>query len=173
MRVRAVAALLLLAVPAAAGVKINGSEFVPKDLIFAAAEPRSRATAEGPLPNECSWTFTSETRIGRREDEKGCVRYYYQTIVRLAQSCPEPAKPQERSSERITATAPLCPDGSGKVTPPNVEAHVLSSGTTADGKHQDIVQQPDGTRIVIVSDDASVFVTVAYPDGSGDGLKFP
>jgi hypothetical protein len=173
MRLRVAAAILLLTIPAGAGVKINGTDFVPKDLIFAAAEPRSRATAEGPLPNECSWSFTSETRVGRREDDKGCVRYFYDTVVRLAQNCPEPAKPQERTSERITATAPVCPDGSGKVQPPNVEAHVLSSGTTSDGKHQDIVQQPDGTRIVIVSDDASVVVTVLYPDGSGDGLKLP
>ena len=173
MRIRVAAALLLLAVPASAGVKVNGTEFVPKDLIFSAADPRSRATAEGPLPNECSWNFTSETKIGRREDDKGCVRYFYQTVVRLAQNCPEPAKPQEHSSERVTATGPFCPDSSGKVQQPNADAHVLSSGTTSDGKHQDIVQQPDGTRIVIVSDDASVVVTVVYPDGSGDGLKVP
>ena len=173
MRRCAAAAFLLLALPATAGVKVNGTEFVPKDLIFAAAEPRSRAMAEGPLPNECSWTFTSETRVGRREDDKGCVRYYYQTTVRLAQTCPEPAKPQEHSSERITAAGPFCPDGSGKVAPPNLDARVLSSGTTSDGKQQDIVQQPDGTRIVIVSDASSVVVTVVYPDGSGDGLKLP
>ena len=173
MRVRLTAALLLLALPAAAGVKINGAEFVPKDLIFATAEPRSRAAADGPLPNECSWGFTSETRVGRREDEKGCVRYYYQTTIRLAETCPEPAKPQSHSSERITSAGPFCPDTSGKVQPPNADARVLSSGTTSDGKHQDIVLQPDGTRIIIVSDDASVIVNIAYPDASGDSLKLP
>jgi hypothetical protein len=163
--------LLLLA-----GVKVAGVEFVPKDLIFAAAEPKSRATADGPLPNECKWNFSSETRIAKREDAQGCVRYYYKTTVTLEQTCPAASDKiitVTRSSERITSAGPYCPDTAGKVAPPQTEARVLSSGTTADGKHQDIVLQPDGTRITLLYDDAGVLAMVVYPDGTADALKLP
>jgi len=62
---------VLAAVSAFAGVKVAGMEFVPKDLIFAAAEPKSQATAEGTLPDNCKWTFSSETRVGKREEPGG------------------------------------------------------------------------------------------------------
>jgi hypothetical protein len=172
----------LFAIPACAfaGVKIAGIEFVPKDLIFAAPEARSRATAEGPLPNECTWSFVSETRIARREDPQGkdkdCVRYYYKTTVTLEQTCPasnDKTTRLTRSSERIVSAGPFCPDASGKIVPPNVEARVLSSGTTAEGKHQDIVSQPDGTRISLLYDAAGVQVVAVYPDGTADVLKLP
>lgn len=159
-----------------AGVKVGGVDFVPKDLIFGAPDPKSRATSDGPLPGECKWDFVAETRIARREEPQGkdtvCIRYYYKTTVELAQTCPD-QKEVARSAERITSAGPFCPDASGKVTPPNIDARVLSSGTTADGKHQDIVLQPDGTRITIVSDDAGVVTTVVYPDGTADALKLP
>ena len=165
---RIVAMLILL------GIKVAGVEFVPKDLIFAAPEPKSRASADGPLPNECKWGYVSETRIGRREDDKGCVRYYYKTIVTLTQNCPAPNDKQpSHSAERITSTPAQCPDSSGKLPPPQTEAKVLSSGTTADGKHQDIVLQPDGTRITLLYDDTVVYVTVVFPDGTADSLKQP
>lgn len=155
------------------GIKVAGVEFVPKDLIFAAVEPKSRATADGSLPNECKWEFLSETRIGKQEDGQGCVRYFYKTTVALTQTCPAPHdKPVGASSERITAQGPFCPDR-GKVQPPNVETKALSSGTTADGRHQEIVVQPDGTRITLVYDGASVTAMIGYPDGSGDTLKLP
>jgi hypothetical protein len=164
-----VAALLILL-----GIKVAGVEFVPKDLIFAAAESKSRATADGPLPNECKWTYVSETRIAKREDDKGCVRYYYKTTVELDQSCPAPNDKQpSHSAERITSTAAQCADSSGKFPPPQTEAKVLSSGTTADGKHQDIVLQPDGTRVTLLYDDTVVYVTAVFPDGTADALKQP
>jgi len=159
-----------------AGVKVAGVEFVPKDLIFAAAEAKSQAAADGDLPNECKWNFSSETRIARREDNQGCVRYYYKTTVKLEQTCPAPndrITTVTRSSERITAAGPFCPDSSGKVAPPQTEARVLSSGTTAEGKHQDILSQPDGTRITLVYDAGSVIVVAVYPDGTADSLKLP
>ena len=162
--------------PALAGVKVAGVEFVPKDLIFAAAEPKSRANADGPLPNECKWNYTSETRIARREDSQGCIRYYYKTSVTLEQACPPPndkTTAVTRFSERITSAGPYCPDGSGKIAPPQTEARVLSSGTTAEGKHQDILTQPDGSRITLLYDDASALAVVIYPDGTADGLKVP
>src|SRR5947207_542720 len=138
------------------GIKVAGVEFVPKDLIFAPVEPRSRATADGPLPAECKWDFTSETRLGRQEDGQGCIRYFYRTTIALTQTCPAPHdKPVGASSERITAQGPFCPDH-GKVPPPSVESKALSSGTSSDGKHQEIVMQPDGTRIVLTYDDHSV-----------------
>jgi hypothetical protein len=158
------------------GVKVGGVDFVPKDLIFAAPDARSRATSDGPLPNECKWNFVAETRVARREEpqgrEKECVRYYYKTTVTLMQSCPSQTD-VSRSAERITSAGPFCPDASGKIAPPNVEARVLSSGTTAEGKHQDIVTQPDGTRITLLSDAASVVTVVVYPDGTADTLKLP
>jgi hypothetical protein len=159
-----------------AGIKVAGVEFVPKDLIFAAAEPKSRATADGDLPNECKWSFTSETRIAKQIDNQNCVRYYYKTTVLLEQTCPAPndkVTTVTRSSERITSTGPFCPDSSGKVVPPQNEARVLSSGTTAEGKHQDIVQQPDGTRITLLYDSDGVLVLAVYPDGTADTLKLP
>jgi hypothetical protein len=155
------------------GVKVAGAEFVPKDLIFAAVEPKSRAVADGALPAECKWDFISETRVGKQEDGQGCVRYFYKTTISLMQSCPAPHdKPTGASSERITAQGPFCPDH-GKVPPPSVESKALSSGTTADGKHQEILVQPDGTRITLVYDGASVTAAIGYPDGSGDLLKLP
>ena len=166
--------MLLLPLTAGAGVKVAGVEFVPKDLIFAAVEPKSRATAEGPLPQECKWDFVSETRIGKQEDGQGCVRYFYKTTVALSQNCPAPhEKPVNVTSDRITSQGPFCPDRGGKVQPPNVESHALSSGTNAEGKHQETVLQPDGTRITLIWDAAGVIAAIGYPDGSGDTLKLP
>ena len=156
------------------GVKVAGVEFVPKDLIFAAVEPKSRATAEGPLPNQCKWNFASETRIGKQEDAQGCVRYFYKTSVAISQTCPAPHEtPVEMRSERTTSQGPFCPERGGKVQAPSIESHALSSGTTAEGKQQEIIVQPDGTRITLVYDDRSVLAAIGYPDGSGDALKVP
>ncbi len=168
--------LLLLLV--LAGVKVAGVDFVPKDLIFAAPELKSRATADGSLPHECKWNFSSETRIAKRDDPQGqgCIRYYYKTTVTLEQTCPAPNEKTTtvtRSSERITSSGPYCPDSSGKVAPPATEARVLSSGTTAEGKHQDILTQPDGTRITLVYDDSAVVVAIGFPDATGDALRLP
>ena len=69
------------------GIRVAGVEFAPKDLIFAAAEPRSRAIADGSLPEGCKWAFVAETRIAKRDDEKSCIRYFYKTTVSLEQSC--------------------------------------------------------------------------------------
>lgn len=163
----------LLVIALLLGVKVAGVEFVPKDLIFAAVEPKSRATAEGTLPAECKWEFISETRVGKQEDGQGCVRYFYRTTVSLTQSCPAPhEKPAGSASDRITSQGPFCPEH-GKVAPPNVESKALSSGTTSDGKHQEIVLQPDGTRITLIYDGVSVLAVIGYPDGSGDALKLP
>ena len=155
-----------------ASVKVAGVEFVPKDLVFAAADPRSRATAEGPLPEECKWEFVTETRIGRHDDAQRCVRYYYKTSVALIRSCPQ-SKPLRSFSERIISTGPHCPDGTGKIVPPRIESRALSTGTTTDGRHQDIILQPDGTRITLLSDIANAVATAAYSDGTVDTLSIP
>jgi hypothetical protein len=155
-------------------VKIAGVEFVPKDLVFAAPEARSRATAEGPLPEECKWDFATETRIGRREDEKGCVRFYYKTTVSLILTClAKDVRPVRRVAERITATDTRCPDPSGRVSPPNTDARALSSGTTVDGRSQEIISLPDGTRITLSHDQTGAVVTSVFPDGTVDVLKVP
>lgn len=155
-------------------VKIGGSEFVPKELIFAAPDPRSMATADGKLPDECKWEYQSETRVARRDDEKNCVRYYYKTTIRLTQVCARATEQAKTvSSERITSTGPHCPDSHGRVPPPKLEARALSSGKTSDGRRQEIVLQPDGTRIVITYTEAVVSVGVTYPDGSADALSLP
>ena len=169
--------LLLSAFSTFAGVKVAGVDFVPKDLVFAAAEPKSQATAEGPLPNGCKWNFTSETRIGRVEEGQGlrCIRYYYKTTITLQQSCSAPNDQTNiiRKSERITSEGPFCPDSSGKVAAPKTDTHVISSGTTAEEKQQDILTQPDCTRITMLYDDKGVVVTAVYTDGTGDVLKLP
>ncbi len=166
---RAVVAFLLFM-----GVKIAGVEFVPKDLIFAAPEARSRATGEGPLPDQCKWDFTAETRIGRREDAQGCIRFYYKTTVSLVHVCPsKEVAAVRRVAERITATDTRCPDANGRVTPPAVDSRAVSSGTTVDGRTQEIISQPDGTRITLSYDAASATVTAAFPDGTADGLRVP
>ncbi len=166
--------LSALAAGASAGVKIAGAEFVPKDLIFAAPEARSRAAAEGPLPEECRWEFVSETRIGRREDAQGCIRFYYKTTVSLVYVCPaKHPTSTRRVAERVTATDLRCPDANGRVTPPAAESRAISSGTTVDGRTQEIVAQPDGTRITLSYDANAVIVTAAFPDGTADVLKAP
>ncbi len=160
-----------------AGVKVAGVEFVPKDLVFADVDPRNQATADGPLPNDCKWNFSSATQIGRVDEGQGlrCVLYYYKTTVALQQTCSAPNQKENagRSSERITSDGPYCPDASGKVTPPKSDTHVISSGKTAEGKHQDILTQPDGTRITLLYDDKGVMVTIVYIDGTADMLKLP
>ena len=166
--------LLTLGDPTIAGVKVADAEFVPKDLIFASAESKSRASAEGSLPNECTWSFLAQTRIGTREDSQRCVRFYFKTTVTLVQSCPAKEKPPVlRMAERITATPTRCPDAKGPVAPPATEATVISSGTTVDGRHQEIVRQPDGTRITLSYDEDAVAITVGFPDGTTDVLKLP
>jgi YD repeat-containing protein len=153
------------------GIRVAGVEFAPKDLIFAAAEPRSRAVADGALVDGCKWTFVAETRVATREDEKSCVRYFYKTTVSLEQACPAPSEKKiVRLAERITASSPQCPDASGKLPPPQIDAKVLSSGITADGKRQDIVVQPDGTRITLTYDDSGATCVASFADGSTDVL---
>lgn len=177
MRSFAATLLLLFALRTVAGVKVAGVEFVPKDLVFADVDPRNQATAEGTLANECKWNFTSATQIGRLEEGQGlrCVLYYYKTTVILQQTCsaPHQAANVVRSSERITSDGPYCPDTTGKLAAPKSDTHVISSGTTADGKHQDILTQPDGTRITLLYDDKGVLVTAVYSDGTSDLLKLP
>ena len=174
LRIALFFALILATNPSTAGVKVAGAEFVPKDLIFAASESKSRASAEGILPNECTWSFLAQTRIGAKEDSQRCVRFYFKTTVTLVQSCPARNKPAvERLAERITATPNRCPDAKGPVTPPAAETTVISSGTTVDGRHQEIVRQPDGTRITLSYDDKFVAVTTVFPDGTTDVLKLP
>lgn len=170
----ALAILLSASLSAVAGVKIAGVEFVPKDLIFASPESKSRATAEGDLPNQCKWHFASETRLGRREEPQGCVRFYFKTTVTLTATCPAPNdKTVVRTAERITATEPRCPDSSGKVKEPSLEARALSSGTGVDGRRQEVVLQPDGTRITLAYDASGATASAAWPDGTGDALQVP
>ena len=153
------------------GIRVAGVEFAPKDLIFAAPEPRSRAVADGSLSDGCKWTFIAETRVAKRDDEKSCVRYFYKTTVMLEQSCPAPSeKKVTRLAERVTASSSQCPDSSGKQQPPQIDAKVLSSGITAEGKHQDIVVQPDGTRITLTYDENGANCVVNFADGSTDVL---
>ena len=166
--------VVFLASAAAAGVKVGGVEFVPKDLIFASADSSSEASAEGTLPDECQWSFAAVTRIGRREDAQRCIRFYYKTTITLARTCPAKETPAVvRLAERITATDNRCPDAAGRVKAPPDQTTALSSGITADGNRQEIVRQPDGTRVTLTYDDKAVTVRAAFPDGTADILKLP
>ena len=155
-------------------MKVAGAEFVPKDLIFASPDSASQATSEGPLPDECTWSFIAETRIGEREDSRRCLRFYYKTTVTLVQSCPASEEPAaRRAAERITATNNRCPDKQGRVTRPEEGTTIISSGTTVEGKTQEILRQPDGTRVTLTYDEKGVTIVVAFPDGTRDVLQLP
>lgn len=155
-----------------AGIKIAGVEFVPKDLIFADPEPKSRVTAEGSLPKQCSWSFVAESRLGRHSESQDCVRFFFKSSAMLSEECPAPNEERsQKSCDHIVATDSKCPDSGGKVTPPPVDAKALSSGTMSDGKHQDVALLPDGTRIVLTYDGETVVAVLAFPDGSGDMLR--
>ena len=158
-----------------AAIKVGGSEFVPKDVVFSAADARNRATGEGPLPDRCKWELASETSIGLKSDEKNCVHYFYRTRVTLSTTCPPPPTQsvEAKTTERITKQGPFCPDTGGKVTPPAMDARAVSTGQTPERRQQDILAQPDGTRLTIAADAASVQVAVVYPDGTADLLKLP
>lgn len=172
MNALALAALMGLALHA--GIKVAGVEFIPSDLIFAAADPHSRATADGQFADGCKWMYISQTRVAKKEDDKGCVRYFYKTTVTLEQNCAAPnEKLVTKRGERVTSTGPHCADGGGKIPPPVIEARVLSSGDMPDGKHQDIVLQPDGTRITLQYDAKTIIVTAGFPDGTADSLSLP
>lgn len=156
---------------AASSIKVAGLELLPKDLLFAAPDPRSRVTGEGSLGEESKWELTAETRLAQRIDAQSCVRYYYKTTGSLVFRPPVPQRPVIRRSERITWTSMQCPDRSGKVTAAKTEARAISSGTNGEGKQQEIVEQPDGTRITIVSDEKGITVAMTYPDGTTDVLN--
>jgi hypothetical protein len=158
-----------------AAIKVGGAEFVPKDVVFSPADARSRATGDGNLPDRCKWELSTETRVGQKSDDRNCASYFYRTRVVLSSTCPPPAKQdlEPRATERITKQGPFCPDGGAKVPLPALDAHAVSTGRTPEGKQQDILSQPDGTRITITSDASSVQVVVVYPDGTADVLKVP
>lgn len=169
MRRAALLALALVSPMAVSAIKVGNVEFVPSDLIFADAESKSHVTADGPLPGECKWSFVAETRLAKHQESQDCIRYYFRTIVTLSQECPRPNEQHVRKScERITATDVKCRETG---TPPSTDARVLSSGTTGEEKHQDVVQMADGTRITLVYDQDTATASVGFADGTGDVLK--
>lgn len=154
-----------------AAVKVGNVDFIPNDLIFADAESRSRVTADGQLPNDCKWRLVAETRLAKHQESQDCIRFYFKTTVTLSQECPRPNEQHiSKSCERVTATDPKCLD-QGRISAPSTDARVLSSGTTAEGRHQDVVQMADGTRITLAYDSDTAVATVGFSDGTGDTLK--
>jgi hypothetical protein len=170
--------LLLLSLLVALGisadrgsVKVGGREFIPKGLIFPDADPKSRVAGEGELSDGCRWVLVAETRVADQRAEDDCRRYYYRTHVVLQKKCAPPAEPEEAHSERVTTTGPHCPDNSGSVADPKIDSRAISAGLTPDGRFQDIIQQPDGTRLTITHDDSGARVALRYPDGTTDALQ--
>ncbi len=169
---RGLALLLVLLAVGSLAVKVGNVEFVPSDLIFADAESKSRATADGSLPSDCKWSLLAETRLAKHQESQDCIRFYFKTTVRLSQECPRPNEQHvAKSCERVTATDPKCLGDQGRIASPSTDARVLSSGTTAEGRHQDVVQMADGTRITLVYDAENAIATVAFADGTADTLK--
>jgi hypothetical protein len=171
-RTIALTALLLSATIALAQVKVAGVEFLPKNVIFLSSDERSRATAEGSLSAGCNWSLRTETRIGQTNDPKDCIVYYYRTTVALTKKCGQTGREEAvptamTSSERTMLAGRSCP---GSVFTPATDARILSVGTNADGRRQEIVVQPDNTRVVILTERAAVTVTVVYPDGTVDTM---
>lgn len=159
--------LILTATSAASQVTVGGTALVPKELLFSVGDERSRATGTGPLPGDCKWTFAAETAIAQSPQEE-CTAYFYRTAVTLTRSCPDPKRPQSARSDRTSLAGRSCPSKSYE---PATAARILSSGTNSDGKHQEIVLMPDGTRITIAYSPQDAQVNLRYPDGSADVLK--
>ncbi|MGH9456702.1 MAG: hypothetical protein ACRD2J_03570, partial [Thermoanaerobaculia bacterium] len=139
--------LVLAAVPVCAQMRVGGSEFLAKDLVFTVLDDASRATGSGKLADGCAWTLALETAIAQRPHEE-CVSYYYRTTVTLSKACPEPKEPSTQRSERTVLAGMSCPK---KEFTPETEGKILSLGTNANGSRQEVLVQPDGTRVTVVS----------------------
>ena len=159
--------LLFLGIPAIAQVTVGGATLIPKELLFSVLDDRSRASGEGVLPGECKWTFLAETATAQSPQEE-CTAYFYRTTVTLARSCPHPKRPQSERSDRTVLAGRSCPSKSFE---PQTAAKILSTGTNSDGKRQEIVVMPDGTRITIAWSPQDTRVHLRYPDGSADVLE--
>lgn len=164
-----VVALILLLLQ----VKVAGVEFLPKNVIFPSPDERSRSTAEGALSAGCKWALRTETRVGQNNDARECVIYFYRTTVSLSKRCgertDEAAPLAQSATERTMIAGQSCP---GSTFTPRFEAKILSVGTNSDGRRQEIVLQPDGTRVVILTEFSAVTVNVSFPDGTADTLAF-
>ena len=162
--------LLLLA-----QMKVGGVEFLPKNTIFASADERSIAMGSGTLPDGCRWELSVVTSVGQAMQQQpsvapvdDCVAFYYRTVATLTRACPDPMRPESTSSERTTFGGRDCPGADYR---PNAESRILSTGRNADGRRQEIVLQPDGTRVTVQTTPPGVDIILAYPDGSQDVLK--
>ena len=152
-----------------AQLRVGTSEFLPEDLVFSVVDEASRAAGEGKLADGCRWVLRTETAIGQHPLGK-CSAYYYRTSVLLTKICSEPAPSATQRTERIVLAGMSCPNVPFTL---KTEARILSMGTNADGKLQEVLLQPDGTRITLLSGPESVHVTVAFSDGTSDGFKTP
>ena len=156
-----------------AGIKVGGEPFVPRNVIFSKPAESSTVTGEGALDADCGWEVLITTEIGESVDALECVRYYYRTAIVLTKRCVADEKPVRIRSMRITPSARFCPDAKGKVPSARIETKPISSGLTPAGKQQEIIEQPDGTKLTILSDATSVSVRVVYTDGTTDVLGHP
>jgi hypothetical protein len=165
----ALAATLLGCTALLAQLRVGQSEFLPEDLVFSVVDDASRAVGEGKLADGCRWVLRTETAVGQHPLGK-CSAFYYRTSIALTKICSEPATSSTQRSERIVLAGMSCPN-----TPftPKTEARILGMGTNADGNLQEVLLQPDGTRITLLSGPESVHVTVAFSDGTRDGFKTP
>jgi hypothetical protein len=152
-------------------VRVGGREFIPKDLIFADADPKSRVTGESDLADGCKWVLAVDTRSAAQHLEEDCRRYFYRTRVTLEKECPPPAEKEHSTSERITYTGPHCPPASGKLPPPRTESRAISSGKTPDGRNQEIILQPDGTHLTFIHNETGAQISIRYPDLTTDTLR--
>ncbi len=165
----------ILLLPLLAQIKVGGVEFLPKNTIFASADERSIATGSGTLPDGCRWELSVVTSVGQAMQEQpakppvdDCVAFYYRTVATLTRSCSDPQTPESSTSERTTFGGRDCPSAAWR---PNYESRILSTGRNADGRRQEIVLQPDGTRVTVQTTPPGVDIILAYPDGSQDVLK--
>lgn len=157
----------------AGSVKVGGEPIFPSELVFIDADPKSQAHGEGTLANGCKWEVDTITRFAAHHSVSSCVRYFYRTTITLTKKCPAPNRPLSVTSERITATGPHCAGDDGEIPSPRIEARSISSGRTPGERSQNIVEQPDGSRVIISWSDDTVDVRVTYPDRTTDILKLP
>ena len=177
MRVGMILLVALLTTAGANGeqgsIKIAGETMFPSELVFMDPDPRSQAHAEGTLGDGCEWELDTVTRTAPHHTAHGCVEYFYKTTVTMTRKCAAPRRPQQVVSERMTKSGRMCATENRPLPEPKSVTLAVSSGRIPDGRFQDIVEQPDGSRVTINWSPSTVDVRVVYPDKTIDILQLP
>lgn len=169
VRIGDVSALTILSHVFAA-IKIGGTDAIPEG--FTGPHRHSEVTDRGNLPNDCHWDLKTGTSTATTQTatDANCIYHHYRTTVKLVKVCDD-LQTTIGECSRVTVTGPHCGDPNADppvpIPQPKTEAKPISNGQIQDGRYKQVFEQPDGTRVTVISLDAmSVQVTVEYPDGT-------